>query len=203
MPGRDITPLVMNPDSEPVLKQWSKVPTMMTYVHNRYEPMEMAKRLKNKDWKACMYSKDTPWYFMILVENYKYTRYAHPDRIEELYDLDRDPEELDNLAVKEEFEDKLLEMRAACIQSIKDNGGSVFADYLPPPKTGRGSRPKRSPQATSRFTTSKGRNVFTRGLQAPHDGPKDPGDHDKDDVGRGRSEGPPALLQMPGQYDVR
>jgi arylsulfatase A-like enzyme len=136
MPGRDITPLVMNPDSEPVLQQWSKVPTMMTYVHNRYEPMEMARRLKNKEWKACMYGTDTPWYFMILVENYKYTRYAHPDRIEELYDLDRDPEELDNLAVKEEFEDKLLEMRAACIQSIKDNGGSVFADYLPPPKTG-------------------------------------------------------------------
>jgi hypothetical protein len=27
-------------------------------------------------------------------------------------------------------------MRAACIQSIKDNGGSVFADYLPLPKTG-------------------------------------------------------------------
>jgi hypothetical protein len=27
-------------------------------------------------------------------------------------------------------------MRAACIQSIKDHGGSVFADYLPPPKTG-------------------------------------------------------------------
>jgi hypothetical protein len=73
---------------------------------------------------------------MILVENYKYTRYAHPDRIEELYDLDKDPEELDNLAVKEEFKDKLLEMRAACIQSIKDHGGSVFADYLPLPKTG-------------------------------------------------------------------
>jgi hypothetical protein len=136
MPGRDITPLVMNPDSEPVLKQWSKVPTMMTYVHNRYEPMEMAERLKNRDWNACMYSKDTPWYFMILVENYKYTRYAHPDRIEELYDLDKDPEELDNLAVKKEFNDKLLEMRAACVQSIKDNGGSVFADYLPLPKTG-------------------------------------------------------------------
>jgi hypothetical protein len=66
---------------------------------------------------------------------YKYTRYAHPDRIEELYDLDKDPEELDNLAVKEEFDNKLLEMRAACIQSIRDNGGSVFADFLPPPKT--------------------------------------------------------------------
>lgn len=145
MPGRDITPLVMNPDSEPVLKQWSKVPTMMTYVHNRYEPMEMAKRLQAKDWAACMYGKNSPWYFMILVENYKYTRYAHPDRIEELYDLDNDPEELNNLAVKAEFKDKLWEMRAACIQSIKDHGGSVFADYLPLPETAVASAEPRAP----------------------------------------------------------
>jgi hypothetical protein len=111
----------------------------MTYVKNRYEPMEMAERLKNRNWNACMYGKEAPWYFMILVENYKYTRYAHPNRIEELYDLEKDPEELDNLAVKTEFEDKLLEMRAACIRSIKENGGSVFADHLPPPKTGDAS----------------------------------------------------------------
>ncbi len=136
MPGRDITPLVMNPDSEPVLKLWSKVPTMMTYVHNRYEPMELARRLKDKDWASCMYGKNSPWYFMILVGNYKYTRYAHPDRIEELYDLDQDPEELDNLAVNEEFKDKLMQMRAACLQSIEEHGGSVFTDYLPQPKTG-------------------------------------------------------------------
>ena len=145
MPGRDITPLIMNPDSEPVLKEWSKVPTLMTYTKNRYEPMEMATRLKNKDWKQCLYGGgkgkkvlpgDAPWYFMVLVENYKYTRYAIPDRIEELYDLDKDPEELDNLAVKPEFKEKLLKMRAACIQSIKDNGGAVFADFLPPPGIG-------------------------------------------------------------------
>jgi hypothetical protein len=136
MPGRDITPLIMNPDSEPVLKEWSKVPTMMTYVKNRYEPMEMARRLRNRSWRECMYSADAPWYFMILVENYKYTRYAQPDCIEELYDLDADPEELDNLAVKKEYKDKLLEMRAACIQSIIDNGGSVFAEYLPEPEMG-------------------------------------------------------------------
>lgn len=134
--GRDITPLILNPDSEEVSREWSRIPTMMTYVHNRYEPIEMARRLKNREWEACMYGRDAPWYFMILVQNYKYTRYAHPDRIEELYDLDKDPEELDNLAVKKEFEGKLLEMRAACIQSIRDNGGSVFADFLPEPKTG-------------------------------------------------------------------
>lgn len=82
-----------------------------------------------------MYGEDAPWYFMILVENYKYTRYANPDRIEELYDLDADPEELDNLAIKPQFKSKVLEMRAACIQSIKDNGGLVFADLLPTPTT--------------------------------------------------------------------
>lgn len=134
MPGRDITPLLVEPESENVLKQWSKVPTLMTYVHNRYEPLEMARRLQAQDWKACMYGEGAPWYFMTILENYKYTRYAHPDRIEELYDLERDPEELVNLAVQAKFKGKLLEMRAACVQSIKDNGGSVFADLLPMPR---------------------------------------------------------------------
>ena len=135
MPGRDITPLIENPESEPVLKEWSKVPTMMTYVQNRYEPTEIATRLTAENWGALEYSTDTPYYFMILVENYKYTRYAGPDYLEELYDLDTDPEELDNLAIKPQFKSKVLEMRAACIQSIKDNGGAVFADLLPEPST--------------------------------------------------------------------
>lgn len=136
MPGRDITPLIENPEDEQVLKEWAEVPTMMTYVHNRYEPTEMANRLRDEEWSRAMYSEETPWYFMILVENYKYTRYANPDRIEELYDLDKDPEELVNLAIKPQYKSKVLEMRAACIQSIKDNGGSVFADYMPTPTTG-------------------------------------------------------------------
>jgi arylsulfatase A-like enzyme len=135
MPGRDITPLIENPDSQPVLKDWAEVPTMMTYVGNRYEPMEIAARLRNQDWRGLEYESDTPYYFMILVENYKYTRYASPYRIEELYDLENDPEELDNLALKVQFQSKLREMRAACIQSLKDNGGAVFADLLPPPTT--------------------------------------------------------------------
>lgn len=164
MPGRDISPLLMNPESESVLKQWSTVPTMMTYVHNRYEPLEMARRLKNRDWKACMYEDETPWYFMILVENYKYTRYAHPDRIEELYDLEHDPEELENLAVRADFQEKLLEMRAACIQSIKDNGGAVFADYLPPPRKGERSFDTKPPGDTTVYH-SGGKRVHVVGCQ--------------------------------------
>lgn len=135
MPGRDITLLIENPESEAVLNEWSETPTLMTYVDNRYEPLEMRTRLANEDWAACMYETDTPWYFMILVKNFKYTRYANPDRFEELYDLDNDPEELINLAIKPQYKSKVLEMRAACIQSIKDNGGAVFADFLPEPTT--------------------------------------------------------------------
>jgi hypothetical protein len=108
---------------------------MMTYVDNRYEPVEMSNRLANANWSGLMYDTDTPYYFMILVKNFKYTRYANPDRIEELYDLEVDPEELDNLAIKPQFKSKVLEMRAACIQSIKDNGGGVFADLMPEPTT--------------------------------------------------------------------
>lgn len=135
MPGRDITPLLQNPESETVLDDWSNIPTMMTYVHNRYEPLEMRTRLQNEDWGACMYGTDTPWYFFIIVKNYKYTRYANPDRIEELYDLENDPEELVNLALLPQYKYKVLEMRAACDQSLIDNGGGVFVEYLPTPTT--------------------------------------------------------------------
>jgi len=203
MPGRDVTPLVMNPDSEPVLNEWSKVPTMMTYVHNRYEPMEMAERLKNGDWNACMYSKDTPWYFMILVENYKYTRYAHPDRIEELYDLDKDPEELDNLAVKGEFQDKLLEMRAACIQSIKDNGGAVFADYLPPPKTGdTPAEAKPSGDTTVYYTEGKNR-VHVVGCRRLTTDPKILATMTKMTLAEAEAKGLPLCSRCPGSTTPR
>ena len=135
MPGRDITPVLVDPESETVLDAWSETPTLTTYVQNRYEPLEMANRLANEDWQGAMYDTDTPWYFFINVKNFKYTRYANPDRFEELYDMDTDPEELVNLALLPQYKSKVLEMREACIQSIKDNGGAVFADLLPPPTT--------------------------------------------------------------------
>jgi arylsulfatase A-like enzyme len=53
---------------------------------------------------------EVPWYVMIRDRRYKYVRPLVRD-FEELYDLDNDPEELDNLAMKAEHKSRLSRMR--------------------------------------------------------------------------------------------
>ena len=148
--GRDITPLVKDPESEAVFTEWNKIPTLMTYVKNRYDPFEMEKRLRAKDWADCLYdggdkkdkkkgaggvpSTARPWYFLIHNGTYKYIYYANPDRIEELYDSAADFEELNNLAVDPKYKDVLLEMREACRKEIARSGGGPFVPHLPEPR---------------------------------------------------------------------
>ncbi len=57
------------------------------------------------------------------------------DDIEELYDLKADPDELDNLAVKREFQTKLREMREMAVAELRRNKAG-FVDNMPPVKSG-------------------------------------------------------------------
>ena len=66
---------------------------------------------------------------------YKYIRPLAENDLEELYDLKSDPEELDNLAVKPEFNAKLKQFRAAAIAELKRTGAS-FVDSLPAVREG-------------------------------------------------------------------
>ena len=148
--GRDMTPLVTEPESPEAFSTWTQIPTLMSYVKNRYDPWEMGRRLKEQRWKDCLYGGDSnglegdspsgiplaaaPWYFMIHNGEYKYTRYANPDRIEELYHTASDPDELTNLAVNPEYHDLLLELREACKQEVIRSGGAPFAEFLPIPR---------------------------------------------------------------------
>jgi len=75
-----------------------------------------------------------PCYFLTLDSEYNYIRYIFPNRIEELYDLEADPKELDNLAINPEYQDKLKEMREELIAYLKNTGGESFVDLLPKPK---------------------------------------------------------------------
>jgi hypothetical protein len=70
---------------------------------------------------------------MMRKENYKYVRYIYKDYIEELYDLETDPEELVNLAVRAEYHQLLEEYRLECEQLFKKKG-AAFIDLLPAPK---------------------------------------------------------------------
>jgi hypothetical protein len=54
---------------------------------------------------------------------------------EELYDLDNDPEELDNLAMKAEYKSRLSRMRAQAIVELRRTKCG-FVDRMPAVKEG-------------------------------------------------------------------
>ena len=55
------------------------------------------------------------------------------DTIEELYDLDKDSEELKNLAVNPEYRSLLKKLREKAAAEIRKKDGE-FIDFLPEPK---------------------------------------------------------------------
>ncbi len=74
-----------------------------------------------------------PAYLMMRDGKYKYIRHMQKDTIEELYDLNKDARELNNLAVDPDYRPLLMELREkAAIEIRKKNG--EFIDYLPEPK---------------------------------------------------------------------
>lgn len=149
--GRDMTPLLEEPESTAVAADWNKTPTMMTYTRNTYTSKAMAEKLRAQSWSSFQFSsggkKGTlrgprpgdnyhPCYFMITDGRHKHTRYVFPNRIEELYDIEADADELTNLAVDAKYKDRLVEMRGKLIEYLKKTGGKSFVDLLPAPKTG-------------------------------------------------------------------
>ena len=69
---------------------------------------------------------------MLRQGKYKYIRYIWKDYIEELYDLENDPEELHNLAVIKSNHKLLSELRTKTELEFKAKGAS-FIDLLPEP----------------------------------------------------------------------
>jgi arylsulfatase A-like enzyme len=72
---------------------------------------------------------DVPWYVMLRDKRYKYVRPLIHD-LEELYDLQEDPEELNNLAVKAEHLSRVTRMRAAAIAELRRTKAG-FVDRMP------------------------------------------------------------------------
>ena len=69
---------------------------------------------------------------MMNTGQYKYVRYIYKDYIEELYDLENDPEELINLAVKAEQKPLLRKLRKQLLKEFKKKN-CQFLDLLPEP----------------------------------------------------------------------
>jgi arylsulfatase A-like enzyme len=82
-----------------------------------------------------------PWYLFLRQDRYKYIRILVKDEIEELYDLERDPEELHNLALDPEYHELLADFRQRLIDELRRTD-AVLAKNLPEPKVvGRTASP--------------------------------------------------------------
>ena len=124
MDGHDLSALLANPETS----DW-KHPVLMAMT-GRLFGSDTAKIPRHHKLET----KGVPGWVSLTEGHHKYIRTMIADEIEELYDLKADPEELENLALKPEYGDKLRAMRRATIDELRRTK-APFTKNLPPPKT--------------------------------------------------------------------
>lgn len=72
-----------------------------------------------------------PWWLFLREGKYKYIRTLVDDEIEELYNLESDPEELINLALNPEYNAILLKYRAKLLAELRATDAAMV-ERLPP-----------------------------------------------------------------------
>ena len=75
----------------------------------------------------------SPRWVAIRYGKYKYIRTLVAGEMEEIYDVEADPEELTNLALKPEHRALLADLRAKCVAELRRTS-APFVDALPPTK---------------------------------------------------------------------
>ena len=95
----------------------------------------LKKARKSGDWSRLIAESKTgirSW-LMLREGKYKYVRYLYADYIEELYDLEADPFELTNLALRKANHEQLATLRAKLLTAFAARG-ATYLDLLPAPK---------------------------------------------------------------------
>ena len=121
MHGRDLTPLLENPNAP-----WPHPAMLVSTYHSFGSDTNVIPT------GAEAYQGGVPWYVMIRDRRYKYVRPLVTD-FEELYDLEEDIEELDNLAGKSGHQERMKRMRSAMIAELRRTKAG-FVDRMPPVK---------------------------------------------------------------------
>ena len=120
--GRDIRELIDNPETT----RWDS-PMIMTHTSRNYG----AETDVIPTDESLTSSSGVPWYVLLRDGSYKYVRTFVPGEMEELYDLNEDPEELANLASRPEQAARLKTLRAKAIAELRRTEAK-FVDSLPP-----------------------------------------------------------------------
>ena len=124
MHGHDLTSLLKKPNSS-----WPH-PAMTAFTARMYG--DDTNQIPSDPEKH--YLAGIPWYVSLRQGRYKYIRTLVENETEEIYDIDRDPNELINLAQAGAHRDRLKKMRAATIAEMRRTDWNLV-DHLPAVRT--------------------------------------------------------------------
>ena len=127
MHGRNLSPLLADPSRS----NWSHP---LLYEHTGQDFGSDVTKVIRENGTA--EHSNVPWYTAVRHGSHKYIRYLKPGEIEELYDLETDPDELTNLARNPEHGAKLDALRLTLVNELKRTDAD-FASSLPEPATHR------------------------------------------------------------------
>jgi arylsulfatase A-like enzyme len=121
--GRDIRLLLQ----DPATTNWNS-PMLMTHTARNYGAE--TDRIPAVGDPSLTATSGVPWYAMLRDGKYKYVRNLVEGEMEELYDLDADPEELMNLAAQPTHTARLRQVREKTVLELKRTDAK-FVDRMP------------------------------------------------------------------------